>query len=205
MTDALATFIKNLEEGVTSIPQERINLLDRLGQLFDPSADTVTLNFICTHNSRRSQLAEFLCFYIARHLGLKNINSYSGGTEGTAFNARMVAALQRAGFEIEGYGLKDNPLYIYTYGEEDKYMFSKVYDHAFNPDKDFIAITVCSDADRNCPVVLGATHRFHLGYVDPKASDGTINEAKVYDAKVLEIGSELFYLLSSYRDRKNPK
>ena len=46
--------------------------------------EVVHLNFICTHNSRRSQLGQVWSFYAAHNFGL-NIKSFSGGTEVTAF------------------------------------------------------------------------------------------------------------------------
>jgi len=61
---------------------------------------TVQLVFICTHNSRRSQLAQIWAKTAADYYGLKGVETYSGGTETTAFNPRAVAALRRAGFRI---------------------------------------------------------------------------------------------------------
>jgi hypothetical protein len=55
---------------------------------------------------------------------------------------------------------------------------------------------VCSDADKSCPIVEGATDRFSLPYDDPRYYDGTPSEEKMYDATVEEIGLEMFYLVS---------
>ncbi|MBT8229512.1 MAG: protein-tyrosine-phosphatase [Bacteroidia bacterium] len=195
--------ILNQFKGKTDrITQERRALLDRFTNMLSDFERPIKVNFICTHNSRRSQLAELLFHVISRELGMEDIQSYSGGTEATAFNSRMVDALRRFGFKLVAQGLKDNPLYILQYGGDEKYFFSKVYDNAFNPDKDFIAVTVCSDAETNCPIVHGATQRFHLGYKDPKAYDGTVEESQRYDEKIIEIGTELYYVLSRLNDRK---
>jgi arsenate reductase len=35
----------------------------------------------------------------------------------------------------------------------------------------------CSEADKNCPIVLGALDRISLPYNDPKEADGTPEEA----------------------------
>ncbi len=155
------------------------------------------INFICTHNSRRSQLAELLLHDLGRRKGLKQLHTYSGGTEATAFNYRMVDALRKSGYDIEMIGKEtSNPLYTYNNYGEDHYFFSKKYDHSYNPGKDFIAVTVCSDADENCPLIHNCRERFHLGYEDPKKADDTDLENQAYSEKVQEIKSEMSYLLS---------
>jgi hypothetical protein len=53
----------------------------------------------------------------------------------------------------------------------------------------------CSDADEACPVVYGASVRFALPYDDPKASDGSLEEASTYQARAMEIGAEMFYVM----------
>ncbi len=182
------------------IHPDRKSLLDDLVILIKKQEGTIRINFICTHNSRRSQLAELLCFYISRTMGIDTIKSYSGGTEATAFNIRMINALKSLGFDIQNQGYEDNPIYLFQYNDEDKYMFSKIYDHESNPNDDFIAITVCSDADQNCPYMPGADHRFHLSFEDPKAYDGTVVEGEKYKEKIYEIGSELYYILATYKN-----
>ena len=129
------------------------------------------------------------------------IKSYSGGTEATAFNSRMVDALDRAGFDMVRQQEGSNPHYIGSldgYGSSQS-MFSKKYDDPFNPNDHFVAIMVCSEADQNCPIVSGADHRVSLPYLDPKASDGTAKEVEAYNAKVLEVGREMLYLASLIR------
>ena len=49
----------------------------------------VNLNFICTHNSRRSQLAELWFRVITLAMKKSKIKTFSGGTEATAFNYRQ--------------------------------------------------------------------------------------------------------------------
>ena len=55
--------------------------------------NVVNLNFICTHNSRRSQLGQVWTFYAANYFNL-NIHGFSGGTEVTAFYKNTVKTLQ---------------------------------------------------------------------------------------------------------------
>jgi len=129
---------------------------------------------------------------LAKKEGLDYIQTFSGGTEATAFNHRMVAAVKEMGISLEQYGHKENPLYITA---DEHYLFSKKYDHSFNPSDKLVAVTVCGDADENCPFIPGTLHRFHLGYVDPKFSDDTEEEGKVYFDKVVEVGREMMVLV----------
>ena len=46
--------------------------------------EIIALNFICTHNSRRSHLSQVWAQALAHHVGINTINCYSGGTEATA-------------------------------------------------------------------------------------------------------------------------
>ena len=157
------------------------------------------LTFICTHNSRRSHLGQIWAETAAIWYGLENIKTFSGGTEATAFNIRAVAALARAGFDIEntGRGKDTNPNYWIRPGQdyEPKRMFSKKFDHLLNPSADFAAVMVCSHADENCPFVPGAEKRFSITYDDPKEFDGTAQEKEKYDLKSLEIGREMFFAM----------
>ncbi len=132
-----------------------------------------------------------------QHYKLKGITAYSGGTEATAFNRRMVDAVLRSGFYLASDGKEDNPTYYAKLSNSDPSqveMFSKKFDDPFNPKADFIAVMVCGQADRDCPYVPGAYARVSLPYVDPKIADDTSEEAAVYDAKVREIGREILYL-----------
>ncbi len=58
---------------------------------------------------------------------------------------------------------------------------------------------VCSSADRNCPFVPGAAMRLAIPYEDPKASDGTDEESAIYDARSLQIATEMMYVFSQVK------
>ena len=153
---------------------------------------------VCTHNSRRSQLSEAWLVAGAQHFGLEGIHAYSGGTEATAFNIRMVVALRQKSFHLRTEGPKDNPKYTLETihrGETTHTMFSKKYDDSFNPSENFFAFMVCDHADQNCPVVQGALHRISLPYKDPKEFDDTPIENEAYIDKIDEIGREMLFLL----------
>lgn len=200
MYSKLKTYISGLESEFGSIPSGRKEKLSEVAEYIQSKLDeskTAKLNFICTHNSRRSHLAQIWTAVAANHYGVENIETYSGGTEATAFNPRAVAALERAGFEIENPG-GENPKYQVRFDDPSEPMicFSKTFDDSANPEKDFAAIMTCSDADENCPFVPGAEFRKPITYHDPKESDGTDQETKFYDKRCMQIGSEMFYMMS---------
>jgi arsenate reductase (thioredoxin) len=158
----------------------------------------VNLNFICTHNSRRSHIAQLWAQAAANYYGIPNVHCFSGGTEATAFNPRAVKAMREAGFSIKSIKEADNPLYEVRFAEstEPGIVFSKRYDDAFNSSKDFAAVMTCSHADENCPIIFGAIKRIALTYDDPKDFDGTTLEESKYSERVHEIGREILYAFS---------
>jgi arsenate reductase len=158
----------------------------------------IHLNFICTHNSRRSHIAQIWAQLAAYFYGVNDVTCFSGGTEATAFNRRAVQAMETAGFKITINQDGANPVYDVRYASNAPTLtvFSKKYDDEFNPKKDFAAIMTCSHADENCPLVLGAVKRITLTYNDPKDFDGTPLESAKYSERVHEIGKEILYALS---------
>ncbi|MDZ4849802.1 MAG: protein-tyrosine-phosphatase [Pirellulaceae bacterium] len=169
------------------------------------SADLV---FVCTHNSRRSQFGQVWAAIAAANYGLK-IQCHSCGTEATACNERTISALERAGLSFSKDDVANpavsltlssghaNPVYslVLAAPQAKLRLFSKAFGHPSLPQKNFVALMCCDDADKNCPVVNGAIARIPLWYVDPKASDGKPDEATVYDGRCKQIAAEMFYLM----------
>ena len=182
-----------------AIPAERVKvlqvLIDYIKQKISTKAN-VKLNFICTHNSRRSQLAKVWAKTAAAYSGIK-VDCYSGGTKATAFNERAIAALKRAGFKISFEG-KNNQVYRIFYSDDVLPItaYSKLYDDKANPTIGFAALMTCTDADANCPFIPGAEARIPLNYDDPKEFDGMVEEAAKYDERSIQIASEMFYVFS---------
>ena len=158
--------------------------------------DPVRLNFICTHNSRRSQLAQIWARTISVFFNL-DVESYSGGVEVTQFNKNAISALKRVGFLIETDG-RNNPHSFVRYSNSHPplEMFSKIYDDSFNSNENFIAVMTCSDADTNCPMIPGAKKRISLTYIDPKTFDGKQQQDLKYDETCFRIAAELYYVFS---------
>lgn len=134
----------------------------------------------------------------AHYYQLPRVQTFSGGTEATAFNPRAVAALQRAGLAIDRKTQGDNP--CYQVRRDDHVLieqaFSKKYDDPVNPQEDFAAIMTCSQADEACPFVPGAARRLSLPYGDPKEADDTPQEASRYDERSKQIATEMLYCFS---------
>lgn len=198
---SLQSTINKLTSEFNQIPESRKTILKELTDFVSQKAKSnqaVNLNFICTHNSRRSHISQVWAQAAAQHYHISGVQCYSGGTEATAFNPRAVKAMQDAGFDIQVFKDGTNPIYKVKFSNEAQPLtvFSKKYDDDFNPKKDFAAIMTCSHADENCPLVLGATKRIALTYNDPKDFDGTAQEAAKYSERVMEIGREILYAFS---------
>lgn len=106
--------------------------------------------FLCTGNSCRSQMAEgFL-----RHFAIPAVEAYSAGLKPAEIHPLTRQVMAEAGVDISGQYSKPVSEYL-----------GKVHFHYL--------ITVCADADQNCPTVwpgLGA--RLHWGFDDPARVEG---------------------------------
>src|SRR5690606_9740669 len=158
----------------------------------------VRLNFICTHNSRRSHLAQIWMQTLAAYFGLKNIQSYSGGTEETTIYPTVIDTLSISGFKISALSAGKNPVYALKFAEDEVPIigFSKIFDHFYNPENHFATVMTCTQAEEECPFILGAETRISLPYEDPKAFDNTPVENEKYYERSMQIATELFYVLS---------
>lgn len=200
----LVETIQTLTASFHTIPAERKTILEQLAHFVKVKAvknKKIELIFICTHNSRRSHIAQIWAQVAAAYYGIPNVMCYSGGTEATAFNPRAVRAMREAGFRIQVSAEGANPTYKVSFSDEATAViaFSKKYDAQSNPQKGFAAIMTCSHADENCPVVFGMEKRISLPYDDPKDFDGTSQELEKYAERVREIGTEILYAFSQVK------
>jgi len=158
----------------------------------------VNLHFICTHNSRRSILAQVWAQTAAAFYAVPEIHCYSGGTEQTALYPKIAEVLRAQGFMVWALSVTDNPLYAIKYADDALPLigFSKKYDSPFNPASAFAAITTCSQAEAECPFIAGAEKRIPLMYDDPKAADGLPEQTLVYTERSRQIAAEMFYVFS---------
>jgi hypothetical protein len=197
----LEAYVTETLSEIDRIPEERrerLSSLARFAAVRSRGGQVAELTFICTHNSRRSHMAQLWAQSAAHYFGVERVATYSGGTEATAFNPRAVAAIERAGFAVEVPSEGDNPVYGVKYVDNMEPMecFSKIYDQPPNPREGFAAVMTCSDADAACPIVNGADQRIAIPFEDPKAFDGTVQEAAKYDERCRQIAREMLYTFS---------
>ena len=204
MLPALSATLENLTGEFNRIVLERKRILNELTEFVRKKVDTkhpANLNFICTHNSRRSHISQIWAQAAAFYYHIPGVICFSGGTEATAFNPRAVRAMRQSGFNIGKTTEGDNPMYEVRFADDAPPIiaFSKKYDDPFNQNADFAAIMTCSHADENCPLVLGASVRIALTYEDPKEFDDTSVEGDKYTERVHQIGREVLYAFSQVR------
>jgi len=110
--------------------------------------------FVCTGNSARSQMAEaFLRKYASDHF-----EAYSAGLEPKPINPFTIQVMNEIGVDISGQRSKGVNEYL------GKVLFQYL-------------VTVCDDAEKNCPSVWpGVTTRLHWSFEDPARFEGSDEE-----------------------------
>lgn len=200
--------VKNLCDDLlkqfNSISPERKILLEKIANYISTKRKEnkqVNLVYICSHNSRRSHFGQIWAQTAAAYFNIKNVNTFSGGTEVTAFNPNAIKALENVGFAIKKLNEDPNPVYEVAHDLNSKpgIYFSKVYDDQANPKKEFAAIMVCGEADTNCPFVPGVEFRIVTTYEDPKDFDNTPLQDEKYNERFNQIGIETLYVFSNVK------
>lgn len=116
---------------------------------------------LCTGNSCRSQMAEGVLRYYYGDV----VTVYSAGTQPSHVNEHAIAVMSELGIDISGH---------YSKSVHD------ILDVTFD-----VVITVCSNADENCPVIMGDFQKFHWGFEDPVGKSLTVFR-KIRDEIVLK-------------------
>ncbi len=203
MHPVLQQIIKDLTPH--SVSEERQEVLQPLIEYIKSKVkgnQPIRLNFICTHNSRRSHLSQVWAQTMGSHFGIQNLSCYSGGTEATALFPKVAETLIQQGFSIQTISEGSNPVYAIKYSPNELAIigFSKCFDDDFNPQSEFAAIMTCSSADEGCPFIAGAEKRLPIRYEDPKAFDNTpLMDAK-YAERSIEIATEMKYVFSKINE-----
>ena len=187
-----------------TISTERKAILQPLTEFIQSKVSShqeIRINFICTHNSRRSHLSQVWAQTLAYHFNIKNVFCYSGGTEATALFPMVAETLQNSGFQIKTISKNENPIYSIKYADNQHPIigFSKRLDDDFNPKSEFVAIMTCDSANEACPFVSGAEKRIPITFEDPKVFDNTPQQAEKYKERSLQIATELFYVFSQIK------
>lgn len=186
---------------INSISEDRKTTLQPLIeyiQLKVNQQQEINLNFICTHNSRRSHLSQVWAQVMAFHFGINRVVCYSGGTEATALFTVVAETLTQQGFEIFKLSESHNPVYSIKFAENAPAVigFSKTFDDAFNPKSEFAAVMTCDSANEACPFIPGAEKRIPITYEDPKAFDNSPLQAEKYLERSRQIAIEMKYVFS---------
>lgn len=112
--------------------------------------DKISVLFLCTGNSARSQMAEAFL----RHYGGDRFEAFSAGLEPKGINPYTVRVMEEIGIRLDGQRSKDVTEYL------GKRHFSYL-------------ITVCAHAEQNCPRTFpGVGQRLHWAFDDPAAFEG---------------------------------
>ena len=104
----LEKYIEGLVGRYGNIPEARKKDLETVSDFISNRINEgrkARLTFICTHNSRRSHMGQIWAHTGAAYFGLTGIETFSGGTEATAFNPNAVQAMRNAGFQIDSDGV----------------------------------------------------------------------------------------------------
>jgi arsenate reductase len=203
----LSLYVAQRTAEFDQIPAERKEVLKKLSAWVGrclTDGEPVRLTFVCTHNSRRSHFSQIWAQVAASHYRIPKIETYSGGTEATAFNPRTVDALKRCGFQIRvAEASETNPRYAVAFEHPGTPLigYSKVFNMPPNPTSGYCAIMTCSQADQSCPAVSGCRLRLAIPYDDPKVSDGSAQESATYDERCAQIAREMLYVMSQVSSR----
>ena len=193
----ITEIIESLDTSVISSERKQV-LLPLIEYIKGKAVENeiIRLNFICTHNSRRSHLSQVWAQALATYYGFNNVYSYSGGTEATALFPVAAQTLKNQGFQIAKLSDAENPVYAIKHATNEAAVigFSKTFDDAFNPQSEFAAILTCSSADAGCPFIAGAEKRIPITFEDPKAFDNTPQQAEKYLERSIQIATELSYV-----------
>lgn len=120
----------------------------------DGDMDKQRILFLCTGNSARSQMAEAF----VRKYAEDRFEAHSAGLEPKELNPLTVKVMDEIGIDVSGQTSKGVDTYL-----------GKLHFHYL--------VTVCDDADRNCPTVWpGVNERMHWSFQDPAAVGGTEEE-----------------------------
>ncbi len=198
----ISNTIKSLDTNTISEDRKLVlkPLIDYL-KVKHKNNNAIRLNFICTHNSRRSHLSQIWAQTMAAYYNINNVSCYSGGTEATAMFPKVGETLRNQGFKIDKLSEENNPIYSIKFSENEPSIiaFSKKFDNNFNPSSEFAAIMTCSSADEACPMVLGCDKRIAITYEDPKKSDGTPQQTETYLERSLQIATEMKFVFSGLK------
>jgi arsenate reductase (thioredoxin) len=194
----IAATLYEVRESLPEPSGQRADVLMKVVNWLKADVSNRSLLFVCTHNSRRSHLAQYWAAAAAEFCDVPGIETYSAGTEATAMHPHTVEALIECGFEIIIPDVvASNPVYRVKLGGmlPESPGFSKTLTHESLPKDNFCAVLVCDSAAEACPFVPGASERIPVLYNDPKESDGTPKRRITYLNRSKEIAREMLWIM----------
>ena len=200
----LLKYCSSLSSELNQIPSDRKEYLNELVSYIteqQKAQKAINLVFVCTSNSRRSHMAQVWSQIASYYYDVKNVSTFSGGTEKTKVNKNALLALEKSGIVLQSHQQSENPVWLASTGVKftPMVLFSKVYTDSTNPSQNFGAVMVCAEANESCPIVPGADFRIGLPYQDPKAFDNTPQQNEKYDERCRQIAREMFYVFSQIK------
>lgn len=200
----LLKYCSSLSSELNQIPSDRKEYLNELVSYIteqQKAQKAINLVFVCTSNSRRSHMAQVWSQIASYYYDVKNVSTFSGGTEKTKVNKNALLALEKTGIVLQSHQQSENPVWLASIGFKftPMVLFSKVYTDSTNPSQNFGAVMVCAEANESCPIVPGADFRLGLPYLDPKAFDNTPQQNEKYDERCRQIAREMFYVFSQIK------
>ena len=201
MSPEIQQYISDAIKSFDTISEERKNVLKKISAYVQQKVNekqAAQLIYICTHNSRRSHFGQIWAKVAAAYYGFTDVETYSGGTEATAFNPHAITAMKTIGFNVINEDGKPNAVYSVQVGDTKTVIkcFSKKYNDKANPKQGFCAVMTCTEADGACPLIEGAEVRVSTPYNDPKVFDGTPQQDAMYLERSRQIATECLYVFS---------
>ena len=114
--------------------------------------EKIKVLFLCTANAARSQMAAGI---VRKDFG-DRIETYSAGTDPKEVSRLAIMVLDEIGIDISA-------------------ETSKHLDNYKDMQFDYV-ITLCDDANENCPVFSGGVQRLHMGFPDPPHTNDPTDE-----------------------------
>ena len=84
---------------ITSRKSILVGIINYVQTKIDLKKD-INLNFICTHNSRRSHYGQIWAQVLAEYFKIKKFKSFSGGTISTEVSENVINSLIKCGFRL---------------------------------------------------------------------------------------------------------
>ena len=168
--------------------QKRKKRLDNIASVINENLNkTRSIVFLCTHNSRRSQICEVWGKVFAE-IYRKKININSAGAFKTVVHSQVYESIVKCGLIV------NNKKEIFFDKKKFK-LNSKTTDSITM--KNFIAVMTCSDTEKSCPHDSRSVRNIKMFFNDPRIYDETDKMSREYLKTTTYIAEELNYIFKN--------